>query len=1233
MAELAALIAQIKQSGTDTLSRIDGFRALVEKKPSILASVSTQLSDLILVLDISKDQADALAKSELIQDALLSTIQNCLQRIDAVLTHRQALYEDGKDLDLVNDLELWQRMFDCIDRLRECTRMLTHCEATDEADPGKVHDGNGIAGQEIQNSVTEALFLVPFARNENFTGREDVIARVDASLRQESRFALTGISGTGKSQIAIEYCYRYKENHPESNVFWVSSGSSARFEQIYKGISPWLSSSGYSTDLASLGGVDGSSSADTPFLMVLDGADDADIFFKKTRKNQAPLADYLPRFSNGKILMTTLNKGLGDRLCGLNNSLEVPAFSTTEAEQLLRSGITEAIWDDEIATQLLNALKLVPVAISLAVAFISQQGVSLSHYLHLYEADDPELPELLVDPNCDSRQGLQTSTQVMKTWKISFDYIREQDSLAVKILVLMAVLDHQGIPGVVFRSLAMTLDYIGAVEILHTFSFIAECSNIEWLEINSSVCFSIRHFLQSEGSLDYWRDEALRCLDSCFPPGDIDNWQLCRILYPHAVTLETHEWQNPEQHLLYGDLLRRVAAFEFLEGHYERSLIHCRCIGQIHRRFPYQDLTHRIARIENEETIGGLLIKLGHCDEAVDILRKTIADAERLPRGGDMISLRAKMTVALAFKSDSLKSEGLLREVLQACEEDSNLWLSCLSNLGSCLIEQGKLQDGAAMVYDAWKRQHRILGPYHPSTILSLESYEATLGHGKREVSLADVYMMQARVLGAEHPSTLLTLMNWASRLASIRKLPEALTLASRALASSRRVSGPLGRQTLKANALLGRIFSELENYDLAKAHFQRALKGFAATLPADDEETFPAWWNYLLLPDEYRGLENEREFPPEHPVALQKMIVEADKLCEEGRFEEALEKAAFALKGHIKMKGWSASDVKGCVRLNVICLRNLSKYSEAEQLLRKAIPEMLKNLRPEDWSILIFKNSLAEILADMHRYDEGEPIHKEVLETIERMFTDDSAAFHITLASMAYAYSEVGDYVKAEGLYRRIIARCERCYNPESERTLEKMLLLSKALVGQEKYEEAIIWGKRAWEGLLRDPKHDGKLALQAQRNVADIAWNVGDVQQALSLTQAVAERTTTLLGPENRESLNARGRYARLLSSAGRHEEAIAEQCAVYEICRKQNLSNAFTQGHCNLLADYYEAVERYVEAITITEEVAEACEDEYGEEAESTQDMRFNLQRLKELEYERKSRKRQRTDSKAA
>src|SRR5262249_40722369 len=56
------------------------------------------------------------------------------------------------------------------------------------------------------------LWHVPYPRNPHFTGRLEVIARLEAELRSGQAAAVTqaiaGLGGIGKTQLALEYCYR-----------------------------------------------------------------------------------------------------------------------------------------------------------------------------------------------------------------------------------------------------------------------------------------------------------------------------------------------------------------------------------------------------------------------------------------------------------------------------------------------------------------------------------------------------------------------------------------------------------------------------------------------------------------------------------------------------------------------------------------------------------------------------------------------------------------------------------------------------------------------------------------------------------------------------------------------------------------------------------------------------------------------------------------------------------------
>ncbi len=75
--------------------------------------------------------------------------------------------------------------------------------------------------------AVEAPFIVPFPRNPDFVGRDVDLARLHASLSGPGPVGirpagLTGMGGIGKTQLAVEYVYRYQKSYPDG-IFWVNA--------------------------------------------------------------------------------------------------------------------------------------------------------------------------------------------------------------------------------------------------------------------------------------------------------------------------------------------------------------------------------------------------------------------------------------------------------------------------------------------------------------------------------------------------------------------------------------------------------------------------------------------------------------------------------------------------------------------------------------------------------------------------------------------------------------------------------------------------------------------------------------------------------------------------------------------------------------------------------------------------------------------------------------------------
>ena len=72
-------------------------------------------------------------------------------------------------------------------------------------------------------------FVVPFLRNPGFVGRQEDLAEVHALLQKREAVAVrpvaaAGMGGIGKTQLAVEYAYRYAGEYP-GGVYWVNAAN------------------------------------------------------------------------------------------------------------------------------------------------------------------------------------------------------------------------------------------------------------------------------------------------------------------------------------------------------------------------------------------------------------------------------------------------------------------------------------------------------------------------------------------------------------------------------------------------------------------------------------------------------------------------------------------------------------------------------------------------------------------------------------------------------------------------------------------------------------------------------------------------------------------------------------------------------------------------------------------------------------------------------------------------
>jgi hypothetical protein len=97
-------------------------------------------------------------------------------------------------------------------------------------------DAVTISSAQEQVTMSTSPFSVPFLRNPAYCGRDDYLSEIHDHLCPSSQnqdmlkfLALCGLGGAGKSQIALEYIYRYRHLYQAS--FWITCDTPVKIAQ------------------------------------------------------------------------------------------------------------------------------------------------------------------------------------------------------------------------------------------------------------------------------------------------------------------------------------------------------------------------------------------------------------------------------------------------------------------------------------------------------------------------------------------------------------------------------------------------------------------------------------------------------------------------------------------------------------------------------------------------------------------------------------------------------------------------------------------------------------------------------------------------------------------------------------------------------------------------------------------------------------------------------------------
>jgi tetratricopeptide (TPR) repeat protein len=418
------------------------------------------------------------------------------------------------------------------------------------------------------------VWNVPYGRNPFFTGREDTIvslrARLESSGRAALSQALSGMGGIGKTQTALEYAYRYKDNYRA--VMWIEADSEITIKTSLAAIG---------TALGLVAGDDQAHnqiseaikqwcSTNKSWLLIFDNAD----------KPQT-LKQFLPLTPKGHILLTSRAQVLD--AVGISKPLDVLEMTLDEAVEFLFARTGRISAEDEekrAALTLAKELGCLPLALEQAAAFITAHQTPFSDYLRSYQKRQLELLGESWPVSGDYPLSVET------TWAMNVAEIDTLSAAASDVLRVSAFLAPESIPIEIFISGGSELGEEVAklagqasddpvmrdklLEPLTRYSLIRRDILSHTYTIHRLVQAVIRQSLD-DNHTRMWALRTTRALNKIFPSGSYDTWQQCERLLSHGVAVAALAQNFGFKESDAGDVVNSVACYLRMRGDFQEA--------------------------------------------------------------------------------------------------------------------------------------------------------------------------------------------------------------------------------------------------------------------------------------------------------------------------------------------------------------------------------------------------------------------------------------------------------------------------------------------------------------------------------------------------------------------------------------------------------------------------------------------------------------------------------------
>lgn len=625
------------------------------------------------------------------------------------------------------------------------------------------------------DNMLQCRWVVPFRRNQDFVGRESILAHLVRSVlssasNEDSQWtAIEGLSGSGKTQIALEAVYLLHEAHPELSIYWVSAISVAAFETAYRDIGQTLGISDSDKGDINLLVKEALCQSGDGWLMVVDNADDVELLFGGGEKG---LFNFLPHNRKSSILFATRNHSVIQRLdIGSSNVFCVDNMDRKEATELLMRSLTTAQPEEpEDTTKLLDILADLPLAITQTSAYMNRAAVNITQYLEQSCNIESHSAKLLEEDSTNPGRYTGIHNSVAAIWFDSFRCVSRESPLAIQLLKFMSFLSDKTISRDLLLSLSDdTAQLDKAVKVLQAYHFVRKIDSSESYEVHKLAQSSMVRWLDEKEELGHHATLVMQQLDQAVPFPRHENKDVWTRIRPHILSALRFRKYSADKKAR-SSLLFKVAEDKSLLGKYQDAQDLYREVVELDTQLLGARHPNTLSSLNNLATV---LQNLGKYEEAESIYRQTFELKTELFGLKHPHTLNSMNNLALVQQSQGKYNEAeamhrqalaLRLEVFGPRHIDP---LNSMNNLANTMHSQGKFRDAETMHQHGLALRISLLGPKHPDSLSSMDNLALTLQGQKRFEEAKAIHQkafrLRSEALGAMHPHTLVSLDNLAS--------------------------------------------------------------------------------------------------------------------------------------------------------------------------------------------------------------------------------------------------------------------------------------------------------------------------------------------------------------------------------------------------------------------------------------------------------------------------------------